>query len=388
MTQEHEVKIEKMAYGGEGIGFIDGKVCFIEGALPGEKVKVRLMQSKQNYAKGRLLEVLEASPHRETPPCPYVEACGGCQYQHLAYSEELRWKEIQVREHLERFLKLPGEKVSAIRHAESPYGYRNSVTLNETSPSPKPQAFGFVGRDNRTILHIDNCLLADPRLTPAFKETRLLRKGESRISLRVGENGKIFSGREDQLFSMKVGSESILTSSKGFFQNNLEITRQIGETAARWVKAAAPKLFADLYAGAGTFTLLAAAGVPELMCLEENPHSLSALRENFKGRGLEADIIEGLSEKSFPRYLKRKPRENIFVFVDPPRTGMSEDLAVFLAGEPSIKHLAYLSCHLGTLTRDLGRILAKGRHEVSEVIPFDMFPRTKHIEVAVLLKRI
>lgn len=387
MTEGQEVKIEKMAYGGEGIGFIDGKVCFVEGALPGETVKVRLLQSKQNYAKGRLLEIIEPSVHRETPPCPYVEACGGCQYQHVAYAEELRWKEIQVREHLERFLKLPGEKVSAIRHTESPYGYRNSVTLNETGPSPKPQVFGFVGRDNRTVLCIDNCLLADPRLTPAFTESRLLRKGESRISLRVGENGKIYSGREDQLFSMKVGRESILTSSKGFFQNNLEITRQIGETAALWVKAAAPRLFADLYAGAGTFSILAAGGVPELMCLEENPHSLSALRENFKGRGLEADIIEGLSEKSFPRYLKRKPRENIFVFVDPPRTGMSEELAVFLAGEPSIKHIAYLSCHLGTLTRDLGRILAKGHHEVREVIPFDMFPRTKHIEVAVLLKR-
>lgn len=388
MTQEAVLKIEKMAYGGEGLGFIEGKVCFVEGALPGETVRVRLAQSKQNYAKGRLLEILEPAPARENPPCPYVEACGGCQYQHLSYSEELRWKEIQVREHLERFLKLPGSKVSAIRHAPSPYGYRNSVTLHETGPSPKPQQFGYVGRDNRTVFYVDNCLLVDPRLSSVFTEKRLLRKGEDRISLRVGENGMIFSGREEQLFSMRVGSESILTSSKGFFQNNLEITRQIGETAAAWVKKASPRLFADLYAGAGTFTILAAKGVPELMCLEENPHSLSALRENFKGRALQADIIEGLAEKSFPRYLKRKPRENIFVFVDPPRTGMSEDLAVFLAGEASVRHLVYLSCHLGTLTRDLGRILAKGRHEVCEVIPFDMFPRTKHIEVAVLLRRI
>ncbi|MBU3759402.1 MAG: class I SAM-dependent RNA methyltransferase [Candidatus Omnitrophica bacterium] len=388
MPDDVVLKIEKLAYGGEGLGFVDGKVCFVEGALPGETVRARVSQSKQNYAKGRLLEVLEKSHHREEPPCPYVQDCGGCQYQHLAYSEELRWKEIQVREHLERFLKLPGSRVSPIRSGASPYGYRNSVTLHETAPSPKPQQFGFVGRDNRTTLCVDNCLITDPRLRPVFTEKRLLRKGEDRISLRVGENGMIFSGREDQLFSMRIGDESILTSSRGFFQNNLEITRQIGQTARAWVQSAQPRLFADLYAGAGTFTILAAEGVPELMCLEESPASFGALKENFRIRGLKADLIEGLAEKSFPRYLKRKPRENIFVFVDPPRTGMSADLSEFLAQEPSLRHLVYLSCHLGTLTRDLGRILAKKRHEILEVIPFDMFPRTKHIEAAVFMRRL
>ncbi len=388
MNEEKELQIDKLAYGGEGLGFLDGKVCFVEGALPGEKVRVRLTQEKSNYSKGRLLEILTPAPTRMEPPCPYVRECGGCQYQHVTYEEELRWKEIQVREHLQRFLKISGDIIKPIRHGESPYGYRNSVTLHETTQSAKQQDFGYVGRDNRTVFTLENCLIADPRLKNAFTEKRLLRKGEARISLRVGESGTIYSGREEQIFSMKVGSESILTSSKGFFQNNLEATRQIGEVVKGWVAGAGPRLFADLYAGAGTFTLLAAGGVPDLMCLEENPHSLTALRENFKARNLQADVIEGLAEKSFPRYLKRKPRDKVFVFVDPPRTGMSSELAEFLGGEPSIQTIAYLSCHLGTLTRDLGKILAKGRFEVREVIPFDMFPRTKHIEMAALLTRV
>ncbi len=93
-----ELKIEKLVFGGDGLGFVDGKACFVEGALPGEKIHARILNDKANFMKAKLIHILEASPLRIHPPCPYVERCGGCQYQHLPYAEELKWKEQQVRE--------------------------------------------------------------------------------------------------------------------------------------------------------------------------------------------------------------------------------------------------------------------------------------------------
>ena len=93
-----ELKIEKLVFGGDGLGFVDGKACFVERSLPGEKVLARILSDKPNFMKAKLLRVLEASPLRIHPPCPYIERCGGCQYQHLPYLEELKWKELQVRE--------------------------------------------------------------------------------------------------------------------------------------------------------------------------------------------------------------------------------------------------------------------------------------------------
>ncbi len=97
-----EIKIEKSAFGGDGIGYEDGKTCFVEGALPGEVVIAKVLQDKKNFIKAKIVKVVEASPFRLSPPCPYYETCGGCQYQHVTYEEELRIKESQVREMMQR----------------------------------------------------------------------------------------------------------------------------------------------------------------------------------------------------------------------------------------------------------------------------------------------
>ena len=132
-----ELIIGKCAFGGDGIALHEGKVYFVEGALPGERILAGVTEEKKNFSRAVILKILEPSSHRVDPPCPYVEHCGGCQYQHVDYREELRLKETQL---AEIFRNMPGvspEKIMPIAASDSDYGYRHSVTLHPVFSSPK-----------------------------------------------------------------------------------------------------------------------------------------------------------------------------------------------------------------------------------------------------------
>jgi tRNA/tmRNA/rRNA uracil-C5-methylase (TrmA/RlmC/RlmD family) len=375
-----EIKIERLAYGGEGIGYADGKVCFVEGALPGEKVLAHVTQDKKKFVRARAVKILTPSEKRVSPPCPIYEACGGCQYQHVEYSEELRWKEIQVREYLQKNLKIDSALVQPAVGSSEAYGYRSSVTLHQD----KNGTVGFIGRDNETVVAVPHCLLADPRLAPAFQNPGF-EKGEKSKTFRLAGSGRIYSSHENEFYEMAAGEKTALTHSKGFFQNNLFMTAAIGKKIKGWVDAVKPELFLDLFSGAGAFSLLAADSARRIVCMEDNPYSIQALEKMKEAGRLSAEIVKGRVEDALPRWLQTNTVQGAFILVDPPRMGMSEGLSKLLSRQGKAASLIYLSCHLGTLTRDLGLILGGGQFEVAEAVPFDMFPRTKHIEVLVRL---
>lgn len=382
-----EIRIQKAAFGGDGVGSLEGKTCFVEGALPGETVIARVVQDKKNFIKAKTVKVLEPSPFRDEPPCPYVERCGGCQYQHVDYDEELRIKEAQVREIVERSLGLDPALAEPIVYADKPYGYRNSVTLHRAVPEgSKPQRLGFIGRDNETAVVVDNCLLADERLLSVFKAKINLPHKTDDMSFKLSESGDIVSDRDESFYRVKLGPDTLLASSKGFFQNNLAVAALLAAKVREWVEASRPRVFFDLYAGVGTFGLLSARTVPSVHCIEENKYSLDALRMNAMERGLKSlRVTQGLSEKVFPLLFGAERPERAMVCVDPPRQGMDEALARFLSGPDGPESVVYISCDPATLARDLKIILGGGSRRLKQIVPFDMFPRTKHIEVAVLI---
>ena len=160
------------------------------------------------------------------------------------------------------------------------------------------------------------------------------------------------------------------------------LTRQVRQ----WVQAYNPKHFFDLYAGVGTFGFISAKDVPHVYCIEESVPSLEALRMNRdekKSKSLE--IIQGESEKAFPLLMQQREVTDSMVCVDPPRFGLSKNLAEFIRDSSRVGQLVYISCDLATLVRDLKIILEDGRFRVQEIVPLDMFPRTKHIEIAALI---
>ncbi len=373
-----EIKIEKLAYGGEGIGYLDGKVWFVENALPGETVPAQLLQDKKNFARAKMLRVDAPSPHRVSPPCPYVNKCGGCQYQHLEYSEEVRWKEIQVREHLERNLKIDPALVRPIVPSPREYGYRSSVTLHKAE-----DRLGLVAKDNKTMVPIENCLLADPGLETVFQKAWTFKNTES-VTFRISQPGKIYCSVDDSFFEIQIGDQTLITHSRAFFQNNLAITDAIARKLRGWIETLKPDIFLDLYSGVGTFGFLSAEGT-RLACFEENPKSIEALKKNQERSRRNAFIEVGRAEKTFAAWFEKTKPENPFIFLDPPRTGLEPRLTHYIEGLQGLKGIGYLSCHLGSLTRDLGILIKNGRFQIQEIIPFDMFPRTKHIEILALL---
>ena len=121
--------ITGLAYGGEGVGRSGGKVCFVENALPGEKVRAKILQTKKKILKGRAVMWLETSPSRIEPICPYVKSCGGCQYQHVTYREELKWKETQVRDYLTRNLGIESMVIREINGSAAIKARRKNLEL-------------------------------------------------------------------------------------------------------------------------------------------------------------------------------------------------------------------------------------------------------------------
>ncbi len=389
MKTNVEIEIVRSAFGGDGIGTLEGKTWFVEGALPGETVIARVLQDKKSYVRAHVVKVLVPSEGRVTPPCPYVERCGGCQYQHVSYEEELRLKEAQLRDFFGRSLGAADSVIRPIRRSPGEYGSRNSVTLHRTrSEDKRPQRLGFVSRDNKTMLAVDRCLLAAPRLEPVFRSEHMLPKGKDRMTFRLTEQGTIVSDKEEAYPRIKIGGESLVAGSRGFFQNNLAVTQLLVEEIAGWVRRFRPVNFFDLYAGVGTFTFLSARDVPNIFCIEESAASLAALRMNRDEKRPQAlEIVEGRVEKAFPIVLPRAKKGGVMLCLDPPRAGLDASLTRFIAAQTGVDQIVYVSCDPATLVRDLKVILAGGRYTLAEAVPFDMFPRTKHVETAALLVR-
>lgn len=378
---ENEILITGLAYGGEGVGRSGGKVCFVENALPGEKVAVKITQDKKKILKAKAIKWFETSPSRTAPPCVHIDSCGGCQYQHVSYEEELKWKETQVRDYLTRNLGMGVSITGKITGSSQPYGYRSSVTMHKAGENSS----GYFAKDNRTITPIQECLLLKPELKGLFQAP--WEKHQDSRTFRLNSEGQPQQNSLDRFFEIQTGGEKILTHTRCFFQNNLEITAKIGGHLKEWAEEFSPETFVDLYCGVGTFTFLSAGKTPQLMLAEENPWAVQALKKNLEARGLTAEILEGQVENKFSSWISKTKSPKTFLFTDPPRQGMDEKLALTLAKTPALSQMAYLSCHLGSLARDLKILTEKGGFKIKQVLPFDMFPRTKHIEILTLLTR-
>ena len=381
------LKVTKSTFGGEGIAAHEGKVCFVEGAIPGETVEARILQDKKNFLRARTLRVVESSPDRVEAPCPHYGICGGCQYQHVSYEAERRFKESQVRETLER---LAGVKISVspMLYSEKDYGYRNSVAFHiRWAPKAKRSILSFIASDNVSSVAVKRCDILDRRLDLLLKTSLSMKGNVKKIGFKLSESGEIVSDRDERFFRLRVGHEPIIVNSKGFFQTNLRVTELLAAQVKEWVEGASPDMFFDLYAGVGTFSWLCAGKVPKIFCVEENPFSISALRMNREEKkAVSLEIVPGQVEKVFPVLWTRVAATNAVVLMDPPRQGLEKSLAQKMAVLEGARALIYISCDIPTLARDLKILLAGGRFAVSKVIPFDMFPRTKHIEAAVLLE--
>ena len=341
-----EVAVEKIVFGGDGLARLpSGFVVFIPFAAAGDHLRVRIAAVKAGHARAEIVAMLEPGPHRVAPPCPYYGRCGGCQYQHLDYAEELRLKQEQVREAFARQAKMPDAPLRSILPSPRDYGYRNRITVHA-----EPGALGFRATDGRTLVDIAQCLLAAPSVNAELARLRAARPAEGHYSVR---------------------DPAIPPS--GFHQANQELAATLPQLVAEALPARGDVLL-EGYCGGGYFTRSVANRFGRVVAIDNDARSLlDARRLGLNNVAwTEADVAE-----VFPRELAEIAGGDAAVLVDPPREGLPVRVTEALALQP-VAHLVYVSCNPATLARD-ARMLA-GSYRLISVQPLDAFPRTAQIE--------
>ncbi len=362
--------IHDVAFGGDGVGRIDDFVVFVPLVLKGETVEVEITEMKKQFARGRLAKVLQASPDRVVPPCRYFGSCGGCQYQHMAYPEQLRVKHKQISDLFERVGKFPAATVAPVLPCPTEYGYRNRIMIrSQWNGREKKLVIGYVRTDNKFVEDIEECVIAEPALNEQIREVRANPppKGGLKVVLRVQPEG------------WEVPRDS-------FFQNNLFLLPKLVEVVREFLREGGARQLLDLYCGVGFFGIETADLVESFTGVEYDQAAIAAARENARTRNItNGEFIAGQVETALPELLKKFPASQTAVLLDPPRKGCWPELLELLRQERPAQ-VIYVSCHPATMARDLNTLCGDGVFELMRVQPLDMFPQTQHVECVATLR--
>lgn len=420
-----ELRIEKLVYGGEGMGHADGTAVFVPFVVPGETVTVRLAEQKKKFARGRVEQFLATSEQRVAAPCPYFTRCGGCHYQHLPYAAQLEYKKEILLETLSRLGGIRWTGGVAL-HASPPLGYRNRAQWKGRRTGAESAAIGYLEAGTQTLCPVERCPILSPRLEDALARlSELLAARELPASLLEAEAfaddqderlllsvsfahlaGSTAKSLDEKLRAAVPAVESLLlhdgsrdrfdlfgpgflryraaghsyrVGHLSFFQVNRFL---VDELARRATAGAAGPLALDLYAGVGLFSILLAENFERVIAAEANPAATRDLEENIRAIPAPGRVEAHTQEAE--EYLARFRGRPDLIILDPPRAGLSEPVRARLAAL-SAAEIRYVSCDPSTLARDLAGLA--GAYEIAEIALFDLFPQSFHLETLVRLRR-
>ena len=403
------LQLTAMAHGGAALGRHDGRVIFVPYALAGETVRVEIAEDKGRYAFARLVEVLEGSPDRIPPPCPYFgpTGCGGCQWQHIDYQAQLRLKAGIVADQLTRIGKITDPLVHPTIPDGSGWAYRNHAQFH---PAPGG-GLGFQIAASSDVVPIGECLILHPMLSdlyaildPTFDLPTL-----TRLSLRAGtgtgDRMLVFQTADDlppgleidlpvscvlllsdgihvnlignNHFTEMVADHTYRISAPSFFQVNTGQAAQLVQFVTAYLGLQGNETVLDAYSGVGLFTRPLAKHAELVVSIEAAAVAVDDLLENTIDQD-NVEVIEG----SVEMVLSNLDLPFDAAIVDPPRSGVDR-----FALDALVKHhpdrLVYVSCDPATLARDAKRLTRAG-YQLIEVQPVDMFPQTHHVECIAL----
>jgi 23S rRNA (uracil1939-C5)-methyltransferase len=422
------LRVEKLVYGGDGLGYHEGRPVFVPFVLPGELVEVFPTQLSRKLIRGLPGDLKEPAADRIEPACPYFARCGGCHHQNLEYDKQVAIKSEILRETLRRLGKLDWREEIPVHTAE-PWRYRNRVQLKLAPHPAVPDALqvGYHRAGSNALLAVEECPISSPKLNQLIVAlNRLSRERALPRSLRgveafVDDRDHTFwlTLRAPQLdFDLAALLETLRTALDGllsvefhetstdrrstdglgwiytsvgpeasghrlrvshssFFQANRFLLPRLLERVADRL---AGQVALDLYAGVGLFTRALAARFARVVAVESNPAAAADLAANVSDlRGVEprAATVEF--------FLRHSPERCDVAVVDPPRAGLERGAAEALS-ELAPPRIVYLSCDPATLARDLARLASRYRLASLELL--DLFPQTFHIEALARLERI
>ena len=393
--------IHDVAFGGEGVGRVDEFVVFVPFVIAGETVGAEITEVKKNFARAKLLRVDKPSPERVAPECRYFTQCGGCQYQHIDYTAQLRFKHKQISDLFERVGKISPDKIQPVLPCPSPYGYRNRIMIRSQWNGPaKKLEIGFIRADNNFVEDIEECKIAEPALNEQIKHVRANPppKGGIKVVLRVQpENWEVpeSSFFQNNFFLLPKLVETVrgFISGTGVPPVQRALQREQLETISQALlqeTGATPvlrKQLIDLYCGVGFFGIETADVVESFVGVEYDQLAIAAARQNAASRKIvNGEFISAKVEDVLPELLQKFSPEKTSVILDPPRKGCRpETLELLRQTKPA--QVIYVSCHPATMARDLNILCSDGVFELARVQPLDMFPQTQHVECVADLRR-
>ncbi len=364
LGQTLTVTINDLAFGGEGVARVNDFVLFIPYVIPGETVEVEVVEVKKTFGRAKLLRVITPSADRATPECKHFGACGGCQYQHIAYPAQLAMKRKQIADIFQRIGGIAEDIVAPVVPCPSPYGYRNRIMIRSQWNKPEQRLnIGFVRADCGLVEDIFECKIAEPALNQQITHVRKNPppKGGIKVVLRIPP--------ED----WEVPRDS-------FFQNNFFLLPGLVETVRSALSAAGTKHLVDLYCGVGFFGIALASAVESFVGVECDRMAIAAARKNAATKNaLNGEFISANVEDALPDLVHKFSAAATSVLIDPPRKGcVPQTLQLLREQRPA--QIIYVSCHPATMARDLNILCADGVFTLAKVTPLDMFPQTQHVE--------
>ena len=374
---------------GEATSVVEGHRVFVFGAIPGEEVLAEVFRERRNYVAARVLEVTKPSPHRVDPPCPYFGPCTGCQWQQVSYDAQLQYKFDAVIDALKRVGGFSDPPVAPMVPSPDKFGYRNHArfTVGESG------SLGFVNRETRRHVTVDNCMLMDPGVNDILRQLQGRCAETTQLSVRWGVNTgdylvqptlkeadvPVVTGQKRYVETLR--GRSFRIASPSFFQVNIKQLERMVDLVKEGLQLSGNETLVDAYAGVGTFSLLLAPYAKRIIAIEDSPAAVEDANANAGGL-TNVEFLQGRTEEALPK-LQVQPDG---VILDPSRKGCHPSaLKALMSLKP--RRVVYVSCDPSTLARDL-KILCKDVFFLDSVTPVDMFPQTHHVEcIAVLTLR-
>ena len=364
--RELNLEITALTNAGDGIGHLDQQVVFVPYTMPGDEVRIKVLQDKGAFLIAELLEVVSPGSDRIAPSCDYFGRCGGCDWQHIPYDMQLNVKTEQLRETLLRIGGLADVEIQEIIASPKQTHYRNRI-----QGQLRNGAFHFMGKGSNKLIAINKCTIADAqineRLAQGFEGSPT---GKSEISI-----------SDTQVTVVPINNKN--STELGFRQVNTEMGATLSDLVLDAVRASDCDLVHDLYCGRGEWTNEIARLMPEatVLGIDAMKDNIALAQANASQAGLQnVQYIEARVEDA----LDKVKVKNSFCIVDPPRAGLDAAVCKALSKRPA-KDLIYVSCHAAALARDL-KLLTNGGYKVISVQPLDMFPQTSHLECLVRLQ--
>ncbi len=399
-----------MAHGGEAIGRHEGRAIFVPYTIPGERVRAEIVDDHERYARARLVEVLEPSPARVDPPCPYFgqDKCGGCQWQHIDTPVQSRMKGLVTLDQLSRVGKFSEPPVFEPIPDEVGWEYRNHALFRVDSAG----RLGFLRARSHDVYPIDECLIIHPLLSGLLHSLDMtypelewmeMRAGtatgdlmllvqareEESPSLHVDFPVSIVQIRHDDAVAPLIGLDYVMEriherefriSATSFFQVNSSQAAKLVNIVMGALDLDGTEHVIDAYCGVGLFTAFVAEEASLVTGIEVHPAAIADAGHNLADAG-NVNLIEGPVEQA----LDEIDEAVDVMIVDPPRSGLAPEVVDAIV-DHNPERLIYVSCDPATLARDCRRLVRQG-YALEWIQPVDLFPQTYHIENVALLVR-